>query len=72
MDQQYDIACRAGLHCAPDAHRTLGTFDKKLVRFSFSYFNTKEEIDFALQCLREIIEKNIPAPQKLQDCACTS
>lgn len=54
LDQQYNIACRAGLHCAPDAHRTLGTFDKKLVRFSFSYFNKEEEVDFAIRSLAEI------------------
>jgi len=54
LDKWYNIACRAGLHCAPDAHRTLGTLEKKLVRFSFSYFNTASEVDFALQCLRDI------------------
>jgi selenocysteine lyase/cysteine desulfurase len=54
LDQQYNIACRAGLHCAPDAHRTLGTFDKKLIRFSFSYFNKEEEVDFAIRSLAEI------------------
>lgn len=54
LDKQYNIACRAGLHCAPDAHRTLGTFDQKLVRFSFSYFNKTEEVDYALRSLNEI------------------
>ncbi len=60
LDQWYNIACRAGLHCAPDAHRTLGTLEKKLVRFSFSYFNTADEVDFALQCLRDIRERDLP------------
>ncbi|ABO48815.1 cysteine desulfurase family protein [Desulforamulus reducens MI-1] len=54
LDKEYDIACRAGLHCAPDAHNTLGTFDEKLVRFSFSYFNKPEEVDYALNALRKI------------------
>lgn len=54
LDKKYTIACRAGLHCAPDAHRTLGTFEEKLVRFSFSYFNKPEEVDFALNALQEI------------------
>lgn len=54
LDQQYNIACRAGLHCAPDAHKTLGTFENKLVRFSFSYFNKEEEVDFAIRSLAEI------------------
>lgn len=60
LDGWYNIACRAGLHCAPDAHRTLGTLEKKLVRFSFSYFNTADEVDFALQCLRDIRERDLP------------
>lgn len=54
LDKHFDIACRAGLHCAPDAHQTLGTFEEKLVRFSFSYYNTVEEVNFALKALREI------------------
>jgi len=54
LDQEYNIACRAGLHCAPDAHRTLGTLENKLVRFSFSYFNKEEEIDSAVRALMEI------------------
>jgi len=59
LDHWYNIACRAGLHCAPDAHRTLGTLESKLVRFSFSYFNKPEEVDFALQCLRDVKERDI-------------
>lgn len=54
LDKEFDIACRAGLHCAPDAHHTLGTFKEKLVRFSFSYYNTAEEVDYALRALRQI------------------
>ncbi len=59
LDKWYNIACRAGLHCAPDVHRTLGTFDRKLVRFSFSFFNTVDEIDYALQCLRDVKERDL-------------
>lgn len=54
LDQHYGIACRSGLHCAPDAHRTLGTLEKKLVRFSFSYFNNEREVDQAVRALSEI------------------
>ncbi|MEG6616933.1 aminotransferase class V-fold PLP-dependent enzyme [Peptococcaceae bacterium 1198_IL3148] len=54
LDEKYNIACRAGLHCAPDAHRTIGTFENKLVRFSFSYFNTPSEVDYALEALQQI------------------
>ncbi|MDD4237135.1 MAG: aminotransferase class V-fold PLP-dependent enzyme [Desulfotomaculaceae bacterium] len=70
LDQQYKIACRAGLHCAPDAHRTLGTLEQRLVRFSFSYFNTEREVDFAIRSLSEIAE--IPSGQfnKGEDKSC--
>lgn len=54
LDQQFKMACRAGLHCAPDAHRTLGTLEQKLVRFSFSYFNNEREVDQAIRSLAEI------------------
>ncbi|GAB6178868.1 aminotransferase class V-fold PLP-dependent enzyme [Desulfotomaculum defluvii] len=60
LDKEYDIACRAGLHCAPDAHHTLGSFDEKLVRFSFSYFNKPDEVDYAINALRKIASQ-IPA-----------
>lgn len=60
LDKEYDIACRAGLHCAPDAHHTLGTFDGKLVRFSFSYFNKPKEVDYAINALKKITTQ-VPA-----------
>lgn len=63
LDRNYGIECRAGLHCAPDAHHTLGTFEQKLVRFGFSYFNTEEEVDRAIACLEEIVRKNITLPE---------
>jgi cysteine desulfurase family protein len=44
LDQRYDIAVRAGLHCAPQAHRTLGTFPDGTVRMSPGWFNTSEDI----------------------------
>lgn len=48
------IAVRAGLHCAPLAHRTAGTLDGGTVRFSFSPFNTEWEVTAAAKVLREI------------------
>lgn len=60
LDKEYDIACRAGLHCAPDAHHTLGTFNEKLVRFSFSYFNQPQEVDYAINALKKIATQ-VPA-----------
>jgi cysteine desulfurase/selenocysteine lyase len=54
LSDRYGIMCRSGLHCAPLAHRTMGTFPRGTVRFSFGIFNTKEEIDCAVQALCEI------------------
>ncbi|MFZ5644345.1 MAG: aminotransferase class V-fold PLP-dependent enzyme [Bacillota bacterium] len=70
LDKNYDIACRAGLHCAPDAHHTLGTLDKKLVRFSFSFFNTEDEVKRAIDALEEIVRKNITLPEGEGGCTC--
>ena len=54
LDEQFGIMARTGLHCAPSAHRTLGTFPTGTVRFSFGWFNTREEVDAALEALRKI------------------
>ena len=54
LDAQYRIACRAGFHCAPAAHRTMGTLDSGALRVSFSYLNTTQEVDYLLDCLSEI------------------
>lgn len=48
------IALRAGLHCAPTAHKRLGTSDSGTVRFAPSVFNTKEEVNFLLNALKNI------------------
>ena len=52
---EYGIATRCGMHCAPSAHQTLGTFPKGTVRFSFSHFNTIEDVDYALGALNKIL-----------------
>jgi len=54
LDEKYDIQVRPGLHCAPLAHKTIGTFEQGVVRFSFGPFNTHEEIDYALKAIFEI------------------
>jgi len=51
LDQTFDVKVRTGLHCAPGAHRTLGTFPLGTVRLSPGYFNTKEEIDLTVHAL---------------------
>ena len=57
LDEQYDIMVRSGLHCAPLAHKTIGTLDQGVVRFSFSPFNTLEEIEYGIKSLREIVKE---------------
>lgn len=54
LDQSFGIMARTGLHCAPGAHRTLGTFPTGTVRFSFGWFNSPAEVDVAVQALSEI------------------
>lgn len=54
LDQSFAIMARTGLHCAPSAHRTLGTFPAGTVRFSFGWFNTPAEVDRSLEALKEI------------------
>ncbi len=51
LDDANGIMCRPGLHCAPSAHRTLGTAPHGTVRFSFGYFNTRKQIDMALNAI---------------------
>lgn len=52
--QQYGIATRPGAHCAPLMHKALGTVHQGAVRFSFSHFNTPEEISIAVSAVREL------------------
>lgn len=51
LETEYGILTRCGLHCAPDAHRTFGTFPKGTVRFSFSPATTVEEVDLAAEAI---------------------
>ena len=54
LDERFGILCRPGLHCAPAAHRTIGTFPQGTIRFGFGYFNTEEEISIGLEAIRSI------------------
>jgi len=54
LSTRFDIATRPGAHCAPLMHRALGTVDQGLVRFSFSHYNTEEEIDAAIDAVRTL------------------
>ncbi|MDH4138694.1 MAG: aminotransferase class V-fold PLP-dependent enzyme, partial [Anaerolineae bacterium] len=54
LDEEYGILCRVGLHCAPSAHKTIGTFPTGTVRFGLGYFNTEEEVEIALRAVCEM------------------
>jgi len=54
LEQDYGILTRCGLHCAPSAHKTLGTFPQGTVRFSVGWANTEQEIDRAVEAVRRI------------------
>lgn len=56
LDRDYEILSRAGLHCAPGAHQTIGTFPTGTVRFGFGYANTPTEIDQALAAISDIAQ----------------
>lgn len=60
LDQSFDIQCRPGLHCAPWAHRSLGTDPGGTVRFSPGFFNTPDEIDAAVAAVRELAAAGAP------------
>ena len=52
----YGIATRPGAHCAPRMHKALGTTEQGAVRFSFSFYNTEQEVDAAIAAVRAIAE----------------
>ena len=56
LDHDYHIMKRVGLHCAPNAHKTLGTYPAGTIRFSFGPQNTNNEIDFCIRALKEILD----------------
>ena len=57
LANRFEIATRPGGHCAPLMHKALGTVDQGAVRFSFSHFNTEEEVDIAINAVRTLIEE---------------
>lgn len=54
LDEEYSIMCRVGLHCAPAAHKTIGTFPTGTVRFGLGYFNTLEEVERAVEGVKQV------------------
>ena len=58
LDEEYGILVRGGLHCAPKIHETIGNGENGGVRFSFGFFNTDEEIEYAINTIKEIVAEN--------------
>ena len=57
LNTEYDILVRTGLHCAPLAHRTLGTYPEGTVRISPGFFSTVDEVAYAAAAVRKIAER---------------
>lgn len=56
LDRDFGIMTRCGLHCAPSAHKTLGTFPNGTVRFSFSHSNTTAEVLYTIDAINKVIK----------------
>jgi len=57
LDEEHGIMCRVGLHCAPAAHKTIGTFPNGTVRFGLGAINTAEEVSAALAAVRAVVQE---------------
>lgn len=58
LDDEYGIMTRVGLHCSPSAHKTLKTYPRGTVRFSFGHFNTISEIDYTIDSILKIVKSH--------------
>ncbi len=59
LDRQYGIQARIGLHCAPSAHRTIGTFPDGTVRLSWGVFTSKKDAEHVANSLKRIAQSSI-------------
>ena len=59
LDEQHEILCRVGLHCAPAAHKTLCTFPDGTIRFGLGVFSTAEDVDVALKAVRQLARSSL-------------
>lgn len=55
LDSEYGIKTRVGLHCSPNAHKTLNTYPVGTLRFSFGYFNEPEDVDHTLMAIEKVL-----------------
>lgn len=54
LDSEFNISCRTGLHCAPLAHKSVGSYPNGSVRISLGYFNEFKEIEYFIDCINKI------------------
>jgi cysteine desulfurase / selenocysteine lyase len=57
LDDEFGVLCRVGLHCAPAAHKTIGTFPGGAVRFGIAAFNTLQEVDLAVAAVQQLAQE---------------
>ena len=58
LDEDFGIMSRPGLHCSPSSHRTIGTFPEGTIRLSMGYFNTAQEVEYALEAIAQIASRH--------------
>ena len=56
LDERHEVMCRVGLHCAPAAHKTIGTFPRGTVRFGMGVYTTEDEVDEAIRAVRGLAD----------------
>lgn len=57
LDSEFGISTRTGLHCAPLAHETIGSYPFGTIRFSFGVFNSMSDISYAIDCINKILKR---------------
>lgn len=57
LDSEFGIITRTGLHCAPLAHKTIGTYPNGTLRFSFGYFNDIKDVTYSIDAIHSILKK---------------
>jgi len=62
LENKYNIITMVGMHCAPNAHKALGTYPKGTIRFSFGYDNTEEEVDYTISAITDILAHGVFVP----------
>lgn len=58
LDEEFNILCRVGMHCAPSAHKTIGTYPNGCVRFGLGAFNTADDVHQAMQAVRQLAKES--------------